>query len=181
MDLQEAVRRSQHERLDFPDVINSSAGFIIVPEINVEGLPVWNPNRINRKRRVVLNIRTFRGISTNAIHFYGELNVEGVIARILDSEPVLMNSRFLNSSEEKLYPLLTYRYDFKITRPITQKEIDSGINRWGGYLKVGDLIEAFNSVQELISDAKEIMKLRFTGDWEYLIQYPRGNKEQLEL
>lgn len=176
MNLQEAVNRSQSEHNNYPDVINSDYGLIKIPELNAMGISSWD--RLNRglKRKVILEIRTFKGISSDAIHFYGKIIVDGVYVGHLDNPEKPKN---LRSEELKPYPCLDYKYEFKIKRPITAQEIKNDQKRWGDYYDEGDLVEGFETTQELISDFKEIIKLRFSGDWKFIIQYPRGNREEI--
>jgi hypothetical protein len=63
---------------------------------------------------------------------------------------------------------------------ITQKEIDSNPQRWQAFNE-GDMTEGSESIEELISDAKKIFALRFSGKWCFVIQYPKGNRETLSL
>lgn len=56
---------------------------------------------------------------------------------------------------------------------ITIEEIESNPEKWYNY-NVGDFTQRYNTLTELISDAKEIFKLRFTGDWNFFVKYPNG-------
>ena len=78
MTLQDAIERCKSEQYDFPDIIDSSSGLYEVPELNVVGIPTWNRINKNNNRKAVLEITSFRGISLNAIHFYGAIVVDGV-------------------------------------------------------------------------------------------------------
>lgn len=177
MTLQEAVNRSQSEHNDYPDIIDSSAGLYETPELNVVGIPTWDRRNIGIKRKVVLKISTFIGISSNATHYYGTLYVDGVYNARLDDIEIPRN---LSSREIKPHPLYDYKYDFKILRPITKEEIELNPDKNYHY-KEGDLIRNFNSTKSLIDDAIEIFKLRFTGDWRFIVEYPRGNKEEIQI
>lgn len=178
MNLQEAVLRCQSEHFDYPEIIDVKSGLCDFPELNVKGIPSWDRRNNGEKRKAILEITTYRGISSNAIHFYGKIVADGVYQATLDN---IQKPRNLTHEQEVKYPLFNYHYDFKIKRPITKAEIEKDINRWSIYYDEGDLIEGYENISELINDAKEIFSLRFTGDWDFLVQYPRGNKEKLEL
>lgn len=178
MTLQEAVNRSKDEEEKFPDVINSDAGLQAVPELNTIGIPTWNRIRKDRKRKIVLEIRSWKGMSWNAIHYYGKLIVDGVYTGKMDDPDECTN---LSHEDEIKYPLFKYHYYFKIKKPLTKQEIESNPKRWEFYYKEGDLIEGFETSEELIADTKKIIKLRFTGDWDYFIQFPNGKKVTLTL
>lgn len=176
MNLKEAVERSDNEKFSFPDIIDSKAGLFELPDLNIVGVSSWKRN-INKRRKAILEIRTFRGISSGAVHFYGKIIADGVYTAHLDD----IESAFTISYElEEKYPLLQYSYEFVMKRPITKEEIDASPDKLY-YLKDGDLINKFNTMNQLINDAKEIFKLRFTGDWDYYIQYPAGRKEKIIL
>lgn len=173
MDISEAVNRSVSEQYNFPELINSDAGLGKVEELGVMGIPSWQRTGVVRKRKVVLEIRTFKGISSNAIHYYGKIVADGVYVGDINDTT---KPKTLSYKQEEQYPLLNYKYEFKVLRPITEKEIKTYPDRFYMY-KAGDLIEGFESMSELVDDGIKILKLRFVGDWEYIIQYPAGRKE----
>lgn len=175
MTLQEAIDRCKSEHYVFPDIIDASAGLYEIPELNVVGIPRWNRHNPKRKRNAVLEITTFRGISSNASHFYGRIVVDGVYQATLSDINVPRN---LTNTQENEHPLLTCQYVFNIKRPITKKEIVDNSDRWYAYSE-GDLTECYDSSDALINDVKEIFKLRFTGEWNFSVQYPRGQKVEL--
>ena len=177
MTLQEAVNRSQSEHNTYPDIIDSSAGLYEIPELNVVGIPTWDRRKNSAKRKAVLKITTFRGISSNATHFYGTLEVDGVYNATLDN---IEMSRSLTTEQQKDHPFYNYKYNLKILRPITKEEIKLNPDRTYCYTE-GDLIRNFNSIKSLIDDTIKIFKLRFTGDWRFIVQYPRGNKEEIQI
>lgn len=177
MTLQNAISRCQNDYYNYPDVIDSSAGLYKVPELNVVGIPTWNRINKNNKRKIILNITTFKGIAFNAIHYYGKLEVDGVYTATSND---VNTSRNLSSEEIKKHPLLDYKYIFNILRPITNDEIELNPNR-NYYYKEGDLIKNFNSIQSLIDDTINILKLRFTGNWKFIVQYPNGEKIEMNF
>lgn len=175
MNLEEVIKRSPSERFDYPGIINSNDGLFEVKDLNVLGIPSWGEKSLHKKRTIVLEITTWMGISSDAIHYYGKIVADGVYQATLDNPT---KPRNLNFQEEVQYPLLNYKYEFDIRRPLPQCEINhhSYKGRWDGY-DAGDLVKGYEILEELIDDFKEIIKLRFTGDWRVIIQYPRGNKE----
>lgn len=175
MNLQEAVSRSRDEfgRYEYPNIIDSSSGLFEVAELGVVGIPSWDRLQKGKKRKIVLEVRTWRGISGNAIHYYGKFVIDGVYTAELGN---IEKSKSITIEQDEQYPLLRYSYDLKITRPLTKFEIDTQPDRWYCYDE-GDLINGYETLADLIADAKEIFKLRFTGEWNFYIQYPNGKKE----
>lgn len=171
MELSEAVNRSVSEQYNFPDVINSDVGLGKVEELGVMGIPSWG-RFVARRRKVVLKIKTFKGISYNAIHYYGKIVADGVYVSDINDTT---KSKNLSYEQEEKYPLLTYSYEFKVLRPITEKEIKTYPDRFYMY-EAGDLIEGFESLVDLENDGRKIIKARFKGDWECIIEYPTGRK-----
>lgn len=178
MNLQEAVNRSRdtYGRYDYPDIIDSSAGLCEFAELGVVGIPSWDRLGRGKTRKAILEIRTFCGISSDAIHCYGKLVVDGVYTATIGN---LDKPKGITDGEELNHPLLNYSYQLKITRPLTKFEIDTQPDRWY-CAEEGDLVEGYESMQELIRDVKEIFRLRFAGTWDFYIQYPNGKKELSE-
>ena len=61
MNKEEAVKRSPSEYHDYPDTIDSTAGLIEIPELDVVGIPSWNGHNSNLNRKIVLEITSFKG------------------------------------------------------------------------------------------------------------------------
>lgn len=175
MTIEEAVSRSKNNM--FPDIIDSKSGLYEVAELNVVGIPTWDRKKTNKKRKAILKITTHRGISTTAIHFYGKIIVDGVYQATLGNIEKVTN---ISQEDIKKHPFLSYDYIFEIKKPITKYDIETNPTRYYAY-KPGMLTNGFDDIEELINYAKEIFKLRFTGDWEFLILYPRGNKEIVNI
>lgn len=171
MTLEESILRCRCEHdIEYPDIIDSNSGLYETVELNAIGIPSWNRMNPNKKRNAFLQITSYRGISSEAIHFYGKIIVDGVYVATLDN---MEKPRNLSYDEEKNHPLYNYKYDFIIKRSITIEEIESNPEKWYNY-NVGDFTQRYNTLTELISDAKEIFKLRFTGDWNFFVKYPNG-------
>ena len=180
MDLKEAVTRSVCERhANHPDIIDSDYGLGEFPEIGVTGVPSWGSEKPHPKRSIVLEITTLRAITAKAIHFYGTLVVDGVS---VETTGILDKPKHLSSDEQKKYPMLRSGYEFEINRLLTQKEIDgsAGTGRWD-WFEAGDLTRRYVSLDQLIADAREIIKLRFRGNWDIYIKYPKGKIEPMNL
>lgn len=176
MNIDDAIFRCKSEKNELPKIINSDAGLYTTEDLNVIGIPSWNRiNTNNNKRKVYLVISTYRGISSDAIHYYGKFVIDGVYTATLDD---LDKPRNLSSEDKKNHPLYSYNYEMIIKRPITIAEIKSNPDKWYAY-NVGDLTERYENIDELISDAKDIFKLRFIGDWDFFIQYPMGKKVKI--
>ena len=69
-------------------------------------------------------------------------------------------------------PLAHYIYYLELTRPLSKKEIDEDPERWGDYYNEGDLTNCFEAIGDVVALAKEIFRLRFTGDWEFCVESP---------
>ena len=177
MNLQEAVKKSKSEQYAFPDIIDSKDGLYSVPELNTIGISSWDRLQKGKKRKITLQIRTFKGISSNAIHYYGKLIVDGVYTASLDNVEHCVS---LSSENGKKHPLLSYNYEFELKRAITASEIITDKDRWYAYSE-GDLTAGYETIEELIQDATAIVKLRFTGEWEFIVISPRGEKTIVKI
>lgn len=68
-------------------------------------------------------------------------------------------------------PLAHYLYHLELTRPLTKEEIDEDPDRWK-YYHEGDLTTCFETIEDVVALAKEVFKLRFTGEWEFYVESP---------
>lgn len=84
--------------------------------------------KTKRKPRAIVDITSFRGISTEAVHYYGSLNLIGE-----DCERI------------QLY------------RSVTQEDIDKYPDRFYGY-EIGDSTSCFNSWRDVVVAAGEKAK-----------------------
>lgn len=175
-ELQDALRMCKGD-YSYPDIIDSSAGLIEVPEIGVAGIKSWDRSNKGIKRKAVLIISTWCGISSNAIHWYGKIEVQGVYTGTLGQ---LEKPKTVHSEDLAVYPTLNYKYDIKIVRPLTESEIQSEPDRWYAY-DAGDMVQGYEDVNELIRDFKTILKARFTGDWDFYVQRANGNRELITV
>lgn len=69
-------------------------------------------------------------------------------------------------------PLAHYTYELVLKRPLTKEEIDKDPERWGDYYNEGDLTNCFETIEDVIDLAKQVFRLRFTGEWEFYVESP---------
>ena len=87
MTLEQIVKQSQGERYVYPDIFPDNCGLdIVLPNDKLHAVRSWGYRENNPKRRATLEISTFRGISFNAIHYYGKIKIQGVNMEV-DGEP----------------------------------------------------------------------------------------------
>lgn len=167
MNLEQVIKQSQSEKCDYPDVFTDNCGLdIILPDDKLHAVRSWGYTKGNPKRRATLEITTFRGISFNANHYYGKIKVQGVNMEC-DGEPGRSKMVFDNN-----IPLAHYTYEIELKRPLTKEEIAEDPERWGDYYNEGDLTNCFETIEDVIALAKEVFRLRFTGDWEFCVESP---------
>lgn len=87
MTLEQIVKQSQGEQYVYPDVFTDKCGLdIILSNDKLHAVRSWGYTKGNPKRRATLEITTFRGISSNAVHYYGRIKIQGVNMEC-DGEP----------------------------------------------------------------------------------------------
>lgn len=123
--------------------------------------------RNNSPRTVTLDVTTYRGVSWNAVHYYGNIIIDGVSFSPEDSPNTYTMCTETYEAEEK-NPLAAGFYRIELVRPVTSEEIEKDSSRWNGY-KVGDKTNAFYSSEDVIAIAKEVCKARFLGNWKLKI------------
>lgn len=116
---------------------------------------------------VTLDVTTYRGVSWNAVHYYGNIIIDGVSFSPEDSPNTYTMCTETYEAEEK-NPLAAGFYRIELVRPVTSEEIEKDSSRWNGY-KVGDKTNAFYSPEDVIAIAKEVCKARFLGNWKLKI------------
>lgn len=80
---------------------------------------------------------------------------------------------------DKNIPLAHYIYELVLKRPLTKEEIDKDPERWGDYYNEGDLTNCFKTIEDVIELAKQVFRLRFTGEWEFYVESPYGINKQM--
>lgn len=103
------------------------------------------------------------GTSWNAVHYYGNLDIEGISFSQEDSPNTMTMCSETYDAEEK-NPLAGGMYHIELVRPVTREEIEEDNSRWCGY-EIGDNTNAFHSPEDVIALAKEVCKARFKGNW----------------
>ena len=167
MTLEQIVKQSQGEQYVYPDVFTDKCGLdIILSNDKLHAVRSWGYTKGNPKRRATLEITTFRGISFNAVHHYGKIKIQGVNMEC-DGEPGHSKMIFDNN-----IPLAHYTYELVLKRPLTKEEIDKDPERWGDYYDEGDLTNCFETIEDVIGLAKQVFRLRFTGEWEFYVESP---------
>lgn len=167
MTLEQIVKQSQGEQYVYPDVFTDKCGLdIILSNDKLHAVRSWGYTKGNPKRRATLEITTFRGISYNAVHYYGRIRIQGVNMEC-DGEPGHGKMIF-----DKNIPLAHYIYELVLKRPLTKEEIDKDPERWGNYYEEGDLTNCFKTIEDVIELAKQVFRLRFTGEWDFYVESP---------
>lgn len=79
-----------------------------------------------------------------------------------------------SQGEQYVYPdvFTDYSYELVLKRPLTKEEIDKDPERWGDYYNEGDLTNCFKTIEDVIELAKQVFRLRFTGEWEFYVESP---------
>lgn len=97
MDLNKAVEHCW-DRRDYPEIISDDAGLdISIPRFITRG--PWREH--NRPRRITLNVTTYIGTSWNAVHYYGNLDIEGISFSQEDSPNTMTMCSETYDAEEK--------------------------------------------------------------------------------
>lgn len=150
MELAELIERSQGKRgHSYPDIFSDTCGLdILMLEEKLHAVKSWGYTKRNQKRRAMLKVTTFRGVSCGAIHYYGGIEIQGVNMEY-DGKPG--HSRMIL---DRNIPLAHYTYELELKRPLTKKEINEDPDRWGNYYEEGDLTNCFEKVSDLLILAK---------------------------
>lgn len=116
----------------------------------------------DKKRLMNIEIRSFRGLCGGAIHYYATLYIN--VANVCDNSSV---SGYLGGIE---IPNEYQTIKGEFVRPLTQKEIDEQPRRWDFPYQAGDLVNAFESLQEIESLIKNLKKKFSSKDWKVEIR-----------
>lgn len=115
----------------------------------------------DKKRLMNIDIRSFSGLCGGAIHYYATLCID--VNNVCDSNSVSGYLGGIEISDE----YQTIKGEF--VRPLTQKEKDNQPDRWYWY-QVGDLVNAFESLQEIESLIKNLKKKFSSKEWKVEIR-----------
>lgn len=175
MDIKEANKHCWDKR-DYPEIFRDDVGL----DILILGFVTRGSWIIRNSPRVItLEISSYRGISWNAIHYYGSLHINGISFSQEDNLNTYTMCKETYEAERK-NPLAAGVYYVELVRPITREEIEKDKSRWNGY-EVGDYTNAFHSPEDIIALAKEICKVRFLGNWKLKIVYLNGEGLDFEI
>lgn len=116
----------------------------------------------DKKRLMNIEIRSFCGLCGGAIHYYATLDID--VNNVCDNSSI---SGYLVGIE---IPNEYQDIKGEFVRPLTQKEKDSQPDRWGYLYQVGDLVNAFESLQEIESLIKDLKKKFSSKDWKVEIR-----------
>lgn len=119
MNIKEAIEHCW-DRKDYPEVFRDDAGLdISIPGFITRGSWIRN----NSPRTVTLDVTTYRGVSWNAVHYYGNIIIDGVSFSPEDSPNTYTMCTETYEAEEK-NPLAAGFYRIELVRPVTSEEID---------------------------------------------------------
>lgn len=111
----------------------------------------------DRKRLINIEISSFCGLCGGAIHYYATLYIK--VNNVCDNSSV---SGYLGGIE---IPNEYQTIKGEFVRPLTQKEIDNQPNRWDFGYEVGDLVNAFESIEEIENLIKKFKKKFSSKEW----------------
>lgn len=113
------------------------------------------------KRIVNIEIRSFAGLCGGATHYYATLYIN--VSNVCGNSSV---SGYLGGIE---IPNEYQTIKGEFVRPLTQKEIDEQPDRWYWY-QAGDLVNAFESLEEIESLIKKLKKKFASKEWKVEIR-----------
>ena len=115
-----------------------------------------------KKRLINIDIRSFCGLCGGAIHYYATLYIK--VSNMCGNSSV---SGYLGGIE---IPNEYQTIKGEFVRPLTQKEKDNQPDRLGFGYKVGDLVNAFESLQEIENLIKKLKKKFSSKEWKVEIE-----------
>ena len=116
------------------------------------------------KRRLYVDITSYRGMSLDAIHYYCKIWFSDPYLRIKSTGKITSISGYFDRHK----PEECKSKSTEIVRELTQKEIDDDPIRWE-YYRAGMLTNGFESIDELKTHIDFVINNRFLGDWEVVI------------
>lgn len=116
------------DRKAYPEVFRNDAGLdVSIPGFITRGSWIRN----NSSRTVTLDVTTYRGVSWNAAHYYGNNTIEGAGFSPEDCPNTYTMCKETYEAEEK-NPLAAGFYKTELVRPVTCEEIEENNSRWRG-------------------------------------------------
>lgn len=116
----------------------------------------------DKKRLMNIVISSFCGLCSEAIHYYAKLYIK--VSNVCGNSSV---SGYLGGIE---IPNEYQTIKGEFVRPLTQKEIDEQPRRWDFPYQAGDLVNAFESLQEIESLIKKLKKKFASKEWKVEIR-----------
>lgn len=107
-------------------------------------------------------ISSFYGLCGGAIHYYAKLYIK--VSNVCGNSSV---SGYLGGIE---IPNEYQTIKGEFVRPLTQKEIDEQPRRWDFPYQEGDLVNAFESLEEIESLIKKLKKKFASKEWKVEIR-----------
>jgi hypothetical protein len=119
--------------------------------------------RKSRKRTVTLNITSYRGISSDAIHYYGKLEFDGIDAEFKKDDGIW------NTFPSDEFPICWQDWKIEVLREINEEDKTTYKTRFEGY-RIGEPTNRFNTREDVVNKAKQLFYKRFRGDWEFQVK-----------
>ena len=116
----------------------------------------------DKKRLLNIEISSFCGLCGGAIHYYAKLYIK--VSNVCGNSSV---SGYLGGIE---IPNEYQTIKGEFVRSLTQKEKDENPNRWDISYQVGDLVNAFESLEEIENLIKELKKKFSSKEWKVEIE-----------
>lgn len=116
----------------------------------------------DKKRLMNIEISSFCGLCGDAIHYYAKLYIK--VSNVCGNSSV---SGYLGGIE---IPNEYQTIKGEFVRPLTQKEIDKQPDRWGYWYQAGDLVNAFESLEDIESLIKNLKKKFSSKEWKVEIR-----------
>ncbi len=116
----------------------------------------------DKKRLMNIEISSFCGLCGGAIHYYAKLYIK--VSNMCGNSSV---SGYLGGIE---IPNDYQTIKGEFVRPLTQKEKDEQPDRWDDWYEVGDLVNAFESLEEIENLIKNLKKKFSSKEWKVEIR-----------
>lgn len=153
-----ALEHSRDEKA-YPDIFPEDYGM----DFHSEDHPEWYAKKKD-PCEITLKISSYRGISFDAVHFYGEINIRHLnIVHKNESGKEVNHCGYLDNYVESLPENVKAAYSscyvIEIVRVLTEEIINSDKERWDHYWP-GCATDAFDTPEEIIDIAKKIVTTR---------------------
>lgn len=130
-------------------------------------------------RPAVLDITSWRGISAGAIHYYGEIQIRGLMQELVKvgkkDDPFFKKGHTYGMSD---CPEEAQSFHIQVTRPVTQTDLDMDGGRAFECYNIGDPTHRFETEEELIAAAKKSFKRIFGSGWKLVLKVPVKKQDE---